>query len=112
MRNLLALGALLILVFVGLGWYLGWYKIVGAPTGDGHTKIQIDLNTNKIKTDVGKGEAKVHDWLTEQNGTVPQPTNVTTTGTTTSFLPSQDGTSVFPAPSPPPGGGTTLPPPR
>ena len=64
MRNLLALAALLLLTFLGLGWYLGWYKVQTAPSGNGHREIQIDLDTNKIKGDVIKEENKLHDILT------------------------------------------------
>jgi hypothetical protein len=109
MRNLLALGALALLVFLGLGWYLGWYRIQSTPTADGHRQINIDLNTNKIKTDVSKGEQEVHDIL---NKNTPN-TNPTTPGQSTSFTPGQDGSFVFPGNSPtPPSGGPTLPSPR
>ena len=64
MRNLLALLAAGVLVFLGIGWYLGWYKISSAPGADGHRQISIDLNTNKIKEDVNRGESKLHDALT------------------------------------------------
>jgi hypothetical protein len=107
MRNLLALAALAVLAFLGLGWYLGWYKVLSESAADGHRQIQIDVNTNKIKTDVGKGETEVHNWLTEHKSPNSNPS---TSGTPTSFRPS-DNTFVFP-PTPPQGGGTTLPPPR
>jgi hypothetical protein len=55
MRNILALLAAGLLVFVGLGWYLGWYRVQSTPTNDGHRQINIDLNTKKIATDVSKG---------------------------------------------------------
>ncbi len=107
MRNLLSLAALALLVFVGLGWYLGWYRIQATPTADGHQKIQIDLNTAKIKTDVAKGENKVHDLITE--GAASQNTS----GTPTSFQPTQDGSFIFPATTTAPAsGGSTLPPPK
>src|SRR4051812_5027757 len=109
MRNLLALGALGVIGFLGLGWYLGWYKVQSTPTADGHRQIQIDLNTNKIKTDVGKGENKVHDWLTENQGG-QAPTGVPATGNpVTNFRPAE-GSFVFPG-SVPPSGGPSLPPP-
>jgi hypothetical protein len=111
MRNLLALAALVLIGFGGLGWYLGWYKIHTAPTADGHRQIEIDVDTNKIKSDVNKGENKVHDWLNEKNNT--QSSTVPTTGTTTSFRPAEDGSFVFPGSGPtPPSGGPTLPTPK
>ena len=68
MRNLLALAAMGLLVFVGLGWYLGWYKVHNTTTTDGHREITIDLDTPKIKADVSKGETKLQDYLKDNNG--------------------------------------------
>lgn len=111
MRNLLALAALGLIIFLGMGWYLGWYNVHTGPTTDGHTHIEVDLNTGKIKTDVGKGEEKLHDILnpTQQSTGTPPPTSATPT----SYRTGDDGSIVFPAASPPPpGGGATLPAPR
>ena len=85
MRNLLALAALVVIGFLGLGWYLGWYKVQSAPTADGHRQIQIDLNTDKIKNDVSKGENKLHDLLTEKDGQHAPVPNASTHGTAASF---------------------------
>lgn len=130
MRNLLALAALGVLVFLGLGWYLGWYKIQREPTSDGHTKIEVEFNNDKIKQDVGKGTQKVRDLLatdpnnpqgspvTNQPGgfTPPGTPNGTPTsfpGSTSNFQPNQDGSVVFPSfPITPPSSGPSLPPPR
>ena len=62
MKNLLALGAAALLGFAGIGWYLGWYKFQATPTASGE-HISIDLNTPKIKQDVGKGKEKLRDYL-------------------------------------------------
>jgi hypothetical protein len=72
MRNLLALTGLVVLTFLSLGWYLGWYKVQDSPTSDGHHHIQIDVDANKVKSDVNKGETKIHDSLTDQNDTTSQ----------------------------------------
>jgi hypothetical protein len=72
MRNLLALAGLVVVTFVGVGWYLGWYKVQDAPTPDGHHHIQIDVDANKVKSDVNKGETKIHDILTDQSDTHTQ----------------------------------------
>ncbi len=69
MRNLLALGGAALLIFLGLGWYLDWYRLKAAPGTDGHRQINIDLNTNKITEDVGKGKEKVVDWLAKDHNT-------------------------------------------
>lgn len=112
MRNLLALGALGLLAFAGIGWYLGWYKVQTTPGTNGHRQIEIDLNTNKIKADVNQGETKVHDWLNDKNNT--QSTNSPSTpGTTTSFRPTDSSSFIFPGSSPPaPSGSPTLPTPQ
>src|SRR6516165_2748912 len=55
MRNLLALLGLAIVVFAGLGWYLGWYHVAVAPAADGHKKVEFDVDTSKLQTDVSAG---------------------------------------------------------
>jgi len=111
MRNLLALAGLGLVVFVGLGWYLGWYKFQTTPTADGHRQIQIDLDTKKIKGDISKGESKVRDLIAEKEGTNTQTpnNNPPANGTPTSFRP-DEGTFVFPGSTS--GGGQTLPTPQ
>lgn len=66
MKNILALLAFGLLVFAGVGWYLGWYKIQSTPTADGHRQISIDLNTPKIKEDLNTGKEKLRDLLTSK----------------------------------------------
>src|SRR5687767_12181607 len=63
MRNLLALLGASLLLFIGLGWYLGWYRFQTAPTDDGQRQINIKLNTKKIQDDVGKAGKKAKDAL-------------------------------------------------
>lgn len=108
MRNLLALAAAATLAFLGIGWFLGWYKIQSTTGSDGHRQINIDLNTNKIKQDVNKGKDKLRDILTPDKDGQPQNTQPTgiapgnnTTGTTTSFR-QNDGSYVFPGDNTPP----------
>jgi hypothetical protein len=117
MRNLLALAGLASLIFLGLGWYLGWYKIQNAAAPDGHRHIQIDVDTNKVKSDVSKGESKLHDLLTDQPGASQQnsspPSSPSGTSGTTVLYRTQDGGFVFPANgATPPASGPLLPPPR
>jgi hypothetical protein len=67
MRNLLALLGLLLVIFLAVGYYRGWYDFSTKPGTPGHTSIQIDVNTNKIGTDVeNSGKAvgeKIHDLI-------------------------------------------------
>ncbi len=116
MRNLLALAALAVVVFLGIGWYLGWYQVKSTPTADGHNKLEVDFNTAKIKTDVkndvNKVETKVNTWLNDKSSPAPQSNNNPTSGTPTSFVPNADGSFVFPASPTPPNGGPNLPTPH
>jgi hypothetical protein len=54
-RNLLALLGLAIVLFAGLGWYLGWYHVALTPTPNGHKKVEFDINTSKVHDDVSAG---------------------------------------------------------
>ena len=74
MKNILALVGLVIVLFVGLGWYLGWYKVATEPAADGHRKINVDLDTKKITTDIKSGTQKVGDVIhPDSKGTSPTP---------------------------------------
>jgi hypothetical protein len=52
-RNLLALIGLAVVLFAGLGWYLGWYKLSVAKTDDGKLQIKADVDTQKFQDDSG-----------------------------------------------------------
>lgn len=101
MRNLLALGAAALIGFAGIGWYLGWYKFESTPTATGR-HISIDLNTPKIKEDVGKAKERLRDSLSSDqhsNSNTPQSSTndpVTPAG----FQPTSDG-FVYPNNNPP-----------
>lgn len=53
MRNLLALVGLAVVLFAGLGWYLGWYKLSVSKNEDGKLQIKADVDTQKVKDDSG-----------------------------------------------------------
>lgn len=61
MKNLLALFALGLIVFAGLGWYNNWYQVATEPKASGHQSVNIDINTNKIIDDVQRGIQKVKE---------------------------------------------------
>jgi uncharacterized membrane protein len=63
MKNLLAFLAAAVLVFVGVGWYLNWFHINDAPAAPGHHAYSIDLNGEKIGSDVKAGGEKVVDAI-------------------------------------------------
>jgi hypothetical protein len=66
MRNLLALIGAVVVAFAGLGWYLGWYKLGIESSNPSHPKFNVEVETDKIKDDVKKGEKKVGDVLSNQ----------------------------------------------
>ena len=59
MRNLLALIGAAVVLVVGLGWYLEWYKIGTEPAGTGHRKFNADIDADKITEDVKKARDAV-----------------------------------------------------
>ncbi len=59
MKNLLAFLGAAVLVFAGVGFYLNWFHIAGGQAVAGHKAFNIDLNTDKIKSDAQKGGEKV-----------------------------------------------------
>ena len=63
MKNLLAFLGAAVLVFVGVGLYLNWFHIARGPAVAGHKAFNIDLNTDKIKSDAEKGGEKVVDAI-------------------------------------------------
>jgi hypothetical protein len=63
MRNLLALAAAAALTFAGVGWYLGWYSVQNSPAPVGHRAVQIDIDGQKMSTDLHKGEEKLQEAL-------------------------------------------------
>lgn len=65
MRNLLALLALAALTVVGLGYKLDWYKVQSTPSTEGHQKVNIDINTQKISADVHKGAERGAEKIQE-----------------------------------------------
>jgi hypothetical protein len=66
MRNLLAFAAAAVLTVAGIGWYLGWYKVNTAPQSDGHRRVEIDINSDKVQHDLEKGERRVLDKAQQQ----------------------------------------------
>lgn len=111
MKNMLALVGLVIVGFLGVGWYLDWYKAKTTLTPSGR-HIEAEVNTPKITQDLSKAKEKVRDILTKETDKVqnlPSPpsfnVNVTPTGFTAT-TPGGSDTVTFPPiqfPSPPPG---------
>lgn len=69
MRNLLALFGAALLTVVGVGWYLGWYKVRSQPASvPGQHSVNIDIDTHKIGSDLQKGEQKLQQLLDKSKG--------------------------------------------
>ena len=90
MKNLLAFIGGAVVVFFGVGLYLGWYHIYRTPTSEpGHSRIEIDINKDKIGKDVKQGTDKLKDAIdrattnpndgTDPKGPATTPTNPTGT---------------------------------
>lgn len=68
MRNMLALFGAALLTVVGVGWYLGWYKVRNQPASvPGQHSVNIDIDTNKISKDFQQGEQRLQQWLDKKN---------------------------------------------
>jgi hypothetical protein len=118
MRNLLALLALALLVFAGVGWMLGWYNIQSTSDSSGHRQIHIDVNTPKITQDLNKGREKLRDILSQDTDPGSHATVTPTAPQGSAGLPqywtTEDGTFIYGGseesspPSLPPVGGPRL----
>jgi hypothetical protein len=76
MKNVFALVGAATITFVGLGWYLGWYKLIRQPGTPGTQRFQVDVNPNKFTNDMKKGAQRVeeiYDRLTDENNKPDQP---------------------------------------
>ena len=100
MRNLLALLGAATVTFVGLGWYLDWYRVERQPAPTGYQRLQLDINPSKIGADVQSGIERGAELLTSLRdkphppGATP-PAAILQGGLTTPLLP-----DVRPAPAP------------
>jgi hypothetical protein len=95
MRNMLALFATGILTVVGLGWYLGWYKVRSQPASvPGQRSVQIDFNTKKSTKDIQQGEQKIQQMI--ENKTKEEAASVKKTSDNL-MLPSPPSSEMKPA---------------
>jgi apolipoprotein N-acyltransferase len=63
MRNFLAFVGAAVLTFLAIGYYLGWYNITREATTPGHSRLQVDINQEKIGQDVKQGSDKLKDAI-------------------------------------------------
>jgi hypothetical protein len=74
MRNLLALLGAGTVTFVGLGWYLDWYKIERKPSpAAGTQRLEVEVNGQKIGADVVAGSKRVGEFIEKlsENNSAP-----------------------------------------
>ena len=85
MRNILALVGAAVVAFLVVGWYLGWYQISRNASPGGKQGIQVDLNSDKISTDVknaGEQGAEIVDQIRDKSKAPPKQE----TGPATNFF--------------------------
>lgn len=63
MRNILAFIGAAVVVFLGAGWYLGWYQVTSQSAGPGRSRLQVDINRDKISEDIKRGAEGVQEAL-------------------------------------------------
>jgi hypothetical protein len=69
MKNMLALVGAVVVLVAGLGWYLGWYKLGVEKGTPGHPKVNVEVESDKIKADLKKGKETVGEFIKEhENG--------------------------------------------
>jgi hypothetical protein len=74
---MLAFLAALAIAFLGLGWYLDWYKIHPVSSQAGHQTYTVDINAEKIgqtvQAGVRKGGQEIQDLLQPKGEPVAAP---------------------------------------
>lgn len=66
MKNILALIGLVVVVFAGAGWYLGWYKLESvAKSANGETNVSVKVDTSKIGDDAASFHERIADLMSK-----------------------------------------------
>ena len=63
MKNLVFVLFLAVLLFAVVGWFLDWYSIADLHSSSGRHRLQIEVDTNKIRSDLDKGQAKFQETI-------------------------------------------------
>jgi len=69
-KNLLALVGLVVVAFVGAGWYFGWYKIGDQKDAQGHRQLSIQVDPSQVAKDLKKIESEVVDSIDKTKAAV------------------------------------------
>jgi hypothetical protein len=73
-KNLLALVGLVVVAFVGAGWYFGWYKIGDQKDAQGHRQLSIQVDPSQVAKDLKKIEQEVVDGFDKTKAAVAPAT--------------------------------------
>ncbi len=70
MRSLIKLLVVLVICFVAIGFYLGWFSLSRPnPETDGNkANIDVSVDKAKMKSDIKKAEGKVKEEIRELEG--------------------------------------------
>jgi len=72
MRSLIKLLVVLVICFVGIGFYLGWFSLSHSnpnPDTDGNkVNVNVSVDKDKMKSDVKKAKEKVKEEIKELEG--------------------------------------------
>jgi hypothetical protein len=91
MRNLLALIGLAVVVFLGAGYYLGWYKLDTSTGLNGKQHISFEVDTKKIAADSKDGLEKAKDKAGDLVDNLKKDQSEGTSQPTGPHLPSPSG---------------------
>lgn len=72
MRSLIKLFALLVICFVGVGFFLGWFNLSRSTPDTKGDKVNVNVSVDKakMKSDVKKAKEKVKEEVREIEGKV------------------------------------------
>ena len=73
MRNLLALLGAVVVAFAVVGWYRGWYSVEKETDRAGHESVNIEIDRNKISSDLHKGGERIHEALEKGHAHKEEP---------------------------------------
>jgi hypothetical protein len=63
MKNLVYLLFLALVAFGAVGYFLNWYQFTDTKSTTGHRRLTLDIDANKVREDVQKGETKLNQAL-------------------------------------------------
>ncbi len=59
MRNLFYLTFLALVFFLVVGWFMDWYSLTSINNSNGKTRLQFEVDTQKVSADLNKGKEKL-----------------------------------------------------